>query len=354
MEGLGLDAIAARVRACTRCGLHAGRNHAVPGEGPAGASVLFVGEAPGRDEDASGRPFVGSAGRILNAAVSAAGLPRDTVFITNSVKCRPPGNRRPKADELEACRGYLLAQIAAVRPNVIVTLGATGLRSLLGPRPGLAEARRTALTFGGVPVVATYHPAGVLYNRSLERALREDLARVVRMAHADGLWIRSGPPRPDKPYRPAHSSGGALLNPDGRLLLLKRRDEYVWTLPKGTCEPGETVEATARREIREETGLEARILRPLLTVRYAYYWPPADVNVDKVVEYFLAEPAGGRVHPEEGFDEARWVERDEALRLLHWKNDRDVVTAAFEARGAPSGRRTGPRRRPTRSRRRPS
>lgn len=354
MEGLDLESIAARVRLCTRCRLHEGRTRAVPGEGPAGARIVLVGEAPGRDEDASGRPFVGSAGRILNAALDAARIHRDSVFITNTVKCRPPRNRRPKPDELEACRPYLLAQVAAVRPKVIVTLGATGLRSLLGTSQELAAARGASQAFEGVPVVATYHPAAVLYNRSLERALREDLARAARMSRANGLWIRSGPPRPEKPLRPAHSSGGAILDSEGRLLLLKRRDEFVWTLPKGTCEPGETVEATAMREVREETGFEVRLLRPLQTVRYAYYWPPADANIDKVVDYFLARPVGGRLQLEEGFDESRWVDRAEAMRLLRWKNDRDVAEAAFDAFGGSTGRTIAPRRRPRRSRRRPS
>ena len=175
-----LEATAETIRACIRCRLHRTRSHAVPGEGPAGAAIFLVGEAPGRDEDASGRPFVGRAGRILDAAMRAARLPRDSVFITNVVKCRPPGNRRPKPDEAAACRTYLLAQIACVRPRVIVTLGATALRGVLGPGHELRTARGEDLRLGEIPVVATYHPAGVLYNRRLERDLRRDLRRVAR------------------------------------------------------------------------------------------------------------------------------------------------------------------------------
>ncbi len=177
-----LDATAAAVRLCTRCRLHATRTCAVPGEGPPRAAVLLIGEAPGRDEDASGRPFVGRAGKILDAALTAAHLPRDSVFVTNLVKCRPPGNRRPKRDEWQACRPYLLAQMGLVEPRAVVTLGATALRGLLGPGVELRESRRKPLRFGTIPVVPTYHPAAVLYNRSLEAALRRDLARVARFA----------------------------------------------------------------------------------------------------------------------------------------------------------------------------
>ncbi len=325
-----LEEIAARVRACTICRLHEGRAQAVPGEGPLGARVLLLGEAPGREEDASGRPFVGSAGKILDAALKAARLSRDDVFITNVVKCRPPDNRSPKADEIEACRPYLLAQIAAVRPSVLVTLGSTALRGLLGPGVELKAARRKALEFDGTPVVASYHPAAVLYNRKLERDLRNDLRRVVKMLQPPAPRIKSGPPRKEKPLQPTASSGGVIADAGGRILLLKRTDEDIWCLPKGTMETGESLEATAVREIREETGLVVKLLRPLQTIRYSYFWPPGNVNYDKSVAYFLAEPVGGRLKLESGFEEARWVTRTQALRLLHWKNDRDVVSRAFD------------------------
>jgi len=151
------------------------------------------------------------------------------------------------------------------------------------------------------------------------------------MARSKRLRIRSGPLRETKPTRPATSSGAVIAGPDGRILLLKRADEEIWCLPKGTVEPGETLEETAIREVQEETGLRVKLLRPLHEVRYSFYWPPAGVNYDKTVTYFLAEPIGGHLAPEPGFDEARWVTRPEALRLLHWKNDMDVIARAFEA-----------------------
>lgn len=302
----------------------------MPGEGPLDARVLLIGEAPGREEDGVGRPFVGAAGRILDEALSAARLSRDSMFLTNVVKCRPPKNRRPKADEIGACRAYLLRQIAEVRPTILVTLGATGLASLLGEGIELRAARTKVHEFGGLPLVATYHPAAVLYNRKLERDLRKDLKRVARFLRTAPSRVRSEPPRTGAPFQTAISSGGVLARPDGRVLLLRRVDEDIWCLPKGTVEAGESLEAAAVREIQEETGLDVKLLRPLMTIHYAYYWPPSGRNVDKTVAYFLAEAVSGRVAPEAGFEEARWATRAEAMRLLYWKNDRDVVARAFE------------------------
>src|SRR5438309_9703999 len=162
-----LEEVAAKVRECTRCRLHRNRSRAVPGEGPVDADRFLSGEAPGRQEDAAGRPFVGSAGKMLNRALASARISRKDVFIKNLVKCRPPANRAPKADELEACRPYLQSQIEAVRPGVLVTLGSTALRICQGPAAHLSEARRRYLAFDGIRGRATYHPAAVLYNRRL-------------------------------------------------------------------------------------------------------------------------------------------------------------------------------------------
>jgi len=153
-----LAALGDRVRACTLCRLHEGRAHAVPGEGPLDPPVLLVGEAPGREEDASGRPFVGAAGRVLDKALRAAGLPRDAVFVTNVVKCRPPGNRAPKADEMEACRPYLLAQIELVRIalwayTAVVLLLIPFMRRVLLTRPPGADERSAAARLSRCAVI---------------------------------------------------------------------------------------------------------------------------------------------------------------------------------------------------------
>ncbi len=337
----GLADLAARIRECTLCRLHEGRTHAVPGEGPERATLFLIGEGPGRNEDERGRPFVGAAGKILEAALAKAGLSREEVFVTNAVKCRPPENRKPRADEVAACRPYLLAQIEAVRPGAIVTLGDTALRTLQGPGTDLASARRRRrLVHVGIPVIATYHPAAAIYNRSLVATIAKDIARATRAARAP-VRIRSGRPRPSKPTRPAVSSGCAVMNAEGRVLLLRRADEGLWCLPKGTLEPGETEGPAAVREVREETGLEVRIVAPLTEVRYGFYSPEDDMNVDKRVAYFLAERIGGRLALEPLFEDARWCTRSEALRLLHYENDRDVVRAAFRALEGPSGGRRG-------------
>ena len=128
-----LAAIAERIAACDRCGLCAERSNTVPGEGQGEQPpVLFIGEGPGADEDAAGRPFVGAAGALLERMINAMGLAREQVFIANVVKCRPPGNRNPEPDEIAACLPYLEAQVAALNPGVICTLGAIPLRALTG------------------------------------------------------------------------------------------------------------------------------------------------------------------------------------------------------------------------------
>ncbi len=354
-RGRGLESTADTVRSCARCRLHATRANAVPGEGAPRPGVLLLGEAPGRDEDASGRPFVGRAGRILDRALEEAGLSRGAAFITNLVKCRPPGNRTPKADEIDACRPFLVAQIACLRPAVIVTLGATATRGLLGGGIELKGARGRFVSFNGIPVLPTYHPAAVLYNRNLERALVRDLRKAGRRPEVRAAPVRSGPPRAGKPTRRTRSSGGVVHDADGRVLLLKRAAEEVWCLPKGTVEAGETLERTAVREIAEETGLEVRLGPPVRTIAYGYYWPPEDVNVDKRVSYFLAEPVAGSVKLEPGFDAFRWVDRAQALELLRWPNDREVVASALDLLGprAITGRTDATGRAATRSRRPP-
>jgi 8-oxo-dGTP pyrophosphatase MutT (NUDIX family) len=194
----------------------------------------------------------------------------------------------------------------------------------------LRGSRGKSLFVDSIPVFPTYHPAAILYNRRLEAALRNDLRKAAGLVRVERTRIRSAPSRKGKPTRPAMSSGAVVMNADGRILLLRRADEDIWGLPKGTVEPGETLEEAALREVREETGLEVRLVRPLSEVHYSFYWPPDATNVAKTVTYFLAEPVAGEVQPEEGFDEGRWVTRAEAMRLLHWKNDKDVVRRAFE------------------------
>jgi uracil-DNA glycosylase len=153
------------------------RKNAVPGEGDEGAGVVVVGEAPGRSEDEVGRPFVGSAGANLDALLAVAGLPRSSVFVTNVVKCRPPGNRRPAQRELDSCHPYLRRQLEAISPAVVVLLGDTATKEFF-PELTLGGAHGSPVTRGSTVYFPTYHPAAMIYNRSLETTLREDFRKL--------------------------------------------------------------------------------------------------------------------------------------------------------------------------------
>jgi len=169
-----LAAVAAEVRACTRCPLAAGRTHAVPGEGNPLSDVLLVGEGPGAREDATGRPFVGPAGQLLDELLMAIGWTREQVFIANVVKCRPPGNRDPEPEEISACRPYLDRQESALDPAVIVTLGRHSLRRYL-PDARIGEVHGRLRRSGGRFVFPMYHPAAALHQASLRETLFADI-----------------------------------------------------------------------------------------------------------------------------------------------------------------------------------
>ncbi len=183
-----LEALYREIAECRRCPLHRSRRNPVPGEGPPDAKVMFVGEAPGRTEDEMGRPFVGAAGRLLTSLIESIGFRREDVYITNVLKCRPPGNRDPEESEIEACTPFLWRQIRLIRPRVIIALGRHAARVLFS-RAGLHWSNMKAMhgrvfdaVIEGVRVrlVATYHPAAALYNPQLRRLLEEDFRGVIR------------------------------------------------------------------------------------------------------------------------------------------------------------------------------
>jgi DNA polymerase len=169
-----LAAIAAEVSGCTLCPLHVGRRLTVPGEGNPLSDVLLVGEGPGAREDATGRPFVGPAGQLLDELLGAIGWAREHVFIANVVKCRPPGNRDPEPEEIGACRPYLDRQEAALDPAVIVTLGRHSLRRYL-PDARIGEVHGRLRRSGGRFVFPMYHPAAALHQSSLRETLFADM-----------------------------------------------------------------------------------------------------------------------------------------------------------------------------------
>lgn len=175
--GPTLDSIAGEVRECTRCGLHSGRTNAVPGMGPPDADIMFIGEGPGFHEDRQGLPFVGAAGKFLEELLADIGLRREDVFIANVIKCRPPGNRDPQPEELEACRPYLEQQIQVIRPKVIVTLGRFSMYRYF-PGASISKIHGQAKRFGNVLVVPMFHPAAALHQPKWRPVLKEDFAKL--------------------------------------------------------------------------------------------------------------------------------------------------------------------------------
>ena len=170
-----LEAVAASIAACRRCGLHEGARNPVPGEGNPHAGFVCVGEAPGATEDETGRPFVGRAGELLTKIIAAVGFAREDVFICNVLKHRPPGNRNPASDEILACSPYLLRQLALLQPRVILALGTFAAQTLLQTTQPVGKLRGQVHRYHGVPLIVTYHPAALLRNPSWKRPTWEDV-----------------------------------------------------------------------------------------------------------------------------------------------------------------------------------
>ncbi len=173
-----LDMVAARVRICKDCVLSGMRKKAVPGSGPQSAAVMLIGEAPGHHENETGLPFVGAAGKFLDELLQAADLTREEVFITNIVKCRPPGNRDPQQEEVDACSKHLEQQIDLVDPTVIVTLGRYSMGRYTPSPVKIGAVHGNPYAVGGRIVVLMYHPAAALHRGSLRQVLLDDFARL--------------------------------------------------------------------------------------------------------------------------------------------------------------------------------
>lgn len=174
-----LDQIRADLGECTRCQLHTGRTTLVYGVGNPDAALMFVGEAPGREEDRQGIPFVGRAGQLLTKIIEAIELQRDDVYIANVIKCRPPNNRNPEPDEVRTCEPFLFSQIDAIRPRVIVALGSFAMRTLLrDDKTPISKARGRVYSFRGAKLIPTFHPAFLLRSPDRKRDVWEDMKRV--------------------------------------------------------------------------------------------------------------------------------------------------------------------------------
>lgn len=173
-----LTGLKAKVGRCTRCELSRSRKSVVFGEGSERARVVFVGEAPGEEEDRQGRPFVGRAGKLLDQMIERIGLNRKDVFICNVLKCRPPNNRDPEAREVEVCKGYLVAQLALIKPRLICTLGKHAYNTLMGVDARITKVRGFFTSYKGTKLLPTYHPSYLLRNQGAIKEAYEDMEKV--------------------------------------------------------------------------------------------------------------------------------------------------------------------------------
>lgn len=184
-EKEGLLEIVRDMGDCKQCRLHSGRTNLVFGEGSARSGLVFVGEGPGFDEDQQGRPFVGRAGKLLDKMIHSLGLQREEVYICNVVKCRPPENRTPEADEIAACSPFLFRQIEMLRPRLICALGACAAQTLLGSTKPMWQLRGKIHLRHGIPLICTFHPAYLLRNSPQKAAAWQDLKEIIKVLNSD-------------------------------------------------------------------------------------------------------------------------------------------------------------------------
>jgi len=175
-----LEAVRTELGDCRRCPLGDRRQHLVFGEGNPSAELVFVGEAPGADEDAQGRPFVGRAGQLLTKIIAAMGLKREEVYICNILKCRPPGNRNPLPDEIAACEPFLIRQLGVIRPRVICAMGSIAAHALLKSEAPISVLRGRFHSYQGIPLMPTYHPAYLLRNPGAKKQVWEDVQLIMK------------------------------------------------------------------------------------------------------------------------------------------------------------------------------
>ncbi len=187
-----LEEIASDVRTCTMCDLHTTRQKTVPGTGPQNAAIMFIGEAPGKQEDLQGLPFVGRSGTVLTELLQEVGLTRDEVFITSILKCRPPSNRNPRRQEINACEPYLQAQLRVIQPGIICTLGSPSTTTFLGKQPGgMTDIRGKWFRYQGMYLLPTFHPAYILRFPSKRKDALKDFQEIRRLYDSGSSHIGS-------------------------------------------------------------------------------------------------------------------------------------------------------------------
>ena len=180
LEPITITALEHTISQCEKCSLSKSRNRTVPGEGDYNAQVMVVGEAPGSNEDKTGRPFAGRAGNLLNELLSSVGIKRSQIYITNMLKCRPPNNRDPQQTEIDSCEPYLALQISLIQPSVIITLGRFSFSNFFPGTP-LSKARGIVREWNGIKILPVYHPAAALYNPGLKPKLLQDFQKITSL-----------------------------------------------------------------------------------------------------------------------------------------------------------------------------
>lgn len=185
-----LHELAEKIHLCRNCDLVCGRTLAVPGEGNPLASIMFIGEAPGATEDKTGRPFVGAAGRFLDTMLADIGLQRSDVFIGNIIRCRPPENRDPYPDEIDACQPWMRAQLAVIQPKVVCTLGRFAMNTLIDPSLQISKVHGNPIEKSGILFIPLFHPAAALYRESLRETLLADMRKVSGLLGVTGVKER--------------------------------------------------------------------------------------------------------------------------------------------------------------------
>jgi DNA polymerase len=187
-----LEALRRRMASCTACELHKTRTTLVFGEGNPHGELVFIGEGPGRDEDLSGRPFVGRAGALLTKIIGAMGLKREDVYIANIVKCRPPGNRNPEPDEIMECLPFLEEQVDLIGPKVICSLGNVATQTLTGERDGITRMRGRSYEYRGIRMIPTFHPAACLRNPGIKKDVWEDIQKIMKILGLTAGGMKDG------------------------------------------------------------------------------------------------------------------------------------------------------------------
>ncbi len=187
MDNKRLNQLHRKTRVCKKCGLYKTRTHAVPGEGLSRAKIMFIGEAPGRTEDETGRPFIGRCGKLLTELIESMGLKRKSTFITSPVKCRPPKNRKPKQKEIDTCMPYLEKQIKIIKPKVIVLLGNTAIKTILGKMDGINKIHGKTVRRDGSLYFLTFHPAAGIRATRNKVKLQQDFKKLKNLLHRNKL-----------------------------------------------------------------------------------------------------------------------------------------------------------------------